>query len=122
MTHSKWIAMSAMVFCCSAFAMGSGTTKVDFQVKAGDTTGTRLFIKRDVTATTSQLPAVGSKSINDNMSGGTVTLYIGSAAFSGTADEKGKVATPFAAKITGNGKVSKSKPTGSTCRNSSRST
>lgn len=102
--RSVAVLFAAVVACGSVQAMGSGTTKIDFQLVAGDAASSRLFIKRDVSATTGQLPLVGSKSVNDNMAGQTVTLYIGSAAFSGTATDKGKVETPFAAKLTGNGK------------------
>ena len=95
---------AAVLFCCSAHAMGKGTTKIDFQLTAGDAASSRLFIKRDVKSATGQLPEVGSHSANDNMAGQTVTLYIGSAAFSGVADSKGRVRSPFDAKLTGNGK------------------
>ncbi|MCY3022280.1 MAG: hypothetical protein NTW87_24985 [Planctomycetota bacterium] len=95
-----------------AMAAGQGTTKIDFKLTIGDAASSRIFIKRDISATSGQLPEVGSKSINDNLAGQTVTLFIGSAGFSGTADEKGKVTTPFTAKITGNGKGLQIKATG----------
>jgi hypothetical protein len=95
---------AGFLFCASVHAMGKGTTKIDFQATVGDSASSRLFIKRDVKSATGQLPEVGSKSVNDNMAGQTVTLYIGSAAFPGVADEKGRVRTPFDAKLTGNGK------------------
>jgi hypothetical protein len=97
----------ALALCLpsAAHAMGKGTTKIDFKLTIGDPAGSRIFIKRDISATSPNLPQFGTPSANDNLANQTVTLtFGGSASFSGTADEKGKVTTPFAAKITGNGK------------------
>lgn len=89
----------------SAFAMGQGTTKIDFKFTVGDAASSRLFIKRDIRATIGLLPEVGTPTKNDNLANSTVNLTIGdSTVISGLANEKGKVTTPFAAKITGNGK------------------
>lgn len=97
--------LALVVLTNSAQAMGKGQTKIDFKATAGDSgASSRLFAKLDVKQAVDSLPEVGSGSKNDNLAGATVTVTIGSATFSGTADEKGKVATPFDAKITGNGK------------------
>lgn len=109
MTHTFAYRVAIVVFFAiasrGALAMGQGTTKIDFKATIGDPASSRIFIKRDITATSPNLPQVGTPSANDNLANQTVTLtFAGSAGFSGTADEKGKVATPFAAKITGNGK------------------
>lgn len=45
------------------------------------------------------------KSGNFALSGSTITLTIGSASFSGTADAKGRVSTPFNAKLTADGNI-----------------
>lgn len=101
------LALVGVVLCLlstPAAAAGKGETKIDFKLTIGDAATSRIFIKRDILATSGQLPEVGSDSNNDNLANQTLTLFIGSAAFPGVADDKGKVTTPFAAKITGNGK------------------
>jgi hypothetical protein len=45
------------------------------------------------------------KSGNFALSGSTITLTIGSATFTGTADNKGRVSTPFNAKLTADGNI-----------------
>jgi hypothetical protein len=103
MIATLFLLLGIFAFAPSAHAAGKGQTKIDFKVNADG--GSRIFAKRDVKAGVDQLAEVGSKSKNDNLAGLTVTFYIGSASFSGVANEKGKVVSPpFDAKITGNGK------------------
>ena len=100
--------LAAFVCADSANAMGQGKgrTKIDFKTGLGDSgASSRLFAKLDVASAVNSLPEVGAKSKNDNLAGYTVNVIIGSATFSGTADDKGKVATPFNAKLTANGGV-----------------
>jgi hypothetical protein len=52
------------------------------------------------------------KSGNFSLAGQTVTLTIGSASFSGTADSKGRVKTPFDAKLTADGNILQIKANG----------
>lgn len=47
----------------------------------------------------------GHGSNNFNLAGDTVTLTIGSASFTGTADSKGRVSTPFEAKLVADGQI-----------------
>jgi hypothetical protein len=103
------------VSATSAFAQGQGKgrTKIDFKTTVGDFSSSRLFAKLDVNTGVAQLPEVGAKSKNDNLAGYTINLTIGaSAMFSGTADEKGKVVSPFDAKLTANGGILQIKATG----------
>ena len=97
-----------------AYAMGhgKGETKIDFKLKIGDSTSSRLFAKLNVATGVGQLPETGSKSKNDNLAGQTIILTIGSADFSGTADEKGKVTSPFNGKLTANGEIMQIKADG----------
>jgi hypothetical protein len=122
-THSRAALFGAIalfvVASASAHAMGvaHGRTKIDFQAAAGDTTSGRLFAKLDVTnaVTSNGNPFFGTGgghgkkgrggSNNFALAGDTVTLMIGSASISGTADDKGRVSTPFTAKLTANGKI-----------------
>jgi hypothetical protein len=91
---------------------GKGRTKIDFKAKTDDPTTTRLFAKLDVAAGVALLPAVGAKSLNDEIAGQTITLTVGSATFTGVADEKGKFKTPFDCKLTANGSILQIKYTG----------
>lgn len=52
------------------------------------------------------------KSGNFALAGSTITLTIGSASFSGTADAKGRVSTPFNAKLTADGNILELKANG----------
>src|SRR5437773_1868748 len=110
----------AMTLSLGAFAAGSGDhgnpgggkgrTKIDFKFDTETATDSRLFAKFDVSSGTSQLANTGSKSHNDDLAGYTLTLTIGSATFTATADEKGKTRAdstatppvPFTAKLTAN--------------------
>ncbi len=110
----------AALFCaCSAtHAAGQGRTKIDFKLNIGDPSNSRLFAKLDVSAGVAGLsvPASGRQKKgggNDALAGYTVNLIIGgSATFSGLADDKGKVHTPFDAKLTANGAIMQIKATG----------
>jgi hypothetical protein len=104
---------------CHAMGVAHGRTKIDFRLTIGDSTSSRLFAKLDVSgAVTSngnsffdqssgnghgKSGSHGSK--NFALAGFDVTVMIGSASFTGTADAKGKVATPFTAKLTANGRI-----------------
>ena len=107
--------LALVLVASSAMAMGQGKgrTKIDFKATAGDFASSRFFAKLDVAGGVSALPETGAKSRNDNLAGYTINLIIGaSAPFSGTADEKGKVTTPFSAKLTANGGILQIKATG----------
>jgi len=100
---------------------GKGRTKIDFMLKIGDFSSSRFFAKIDVSgAVTSNgtsffaIPGntMHGKSRNFELAGYDVTLSIGSASFTGTADSKGKVSTPFSAKLTANGNIAMIKATG----------
>ena len=100
---------------------GKGVTKIQFNLKAGDLTSSKFFGKFDVSGAmtsngTSFFAIPGNtmhgKSRNFELAGYTVTLTIGSASFPGTADDKGKVTTPFSAKLTGNGNICQVKANG----------
>jgi hypothetical protein len=108
-----FVAVALVVFAPPAFAMGSGqgVTKIDFKLKIGDSTSSRLFAKLDVAAGIAQLTG-GQGSANHALAGCTVNFSIGSAVFTGIADDKGKVTTPFNAKVTGNGAIMQIKANG----------
>ena len=104
----------------NAMGVGKGLTKIDFQLKVGDFTSSRLFAKLNVSgAVTSNGNSFFGNSSNGHghgngrpggsnnfaLAGYDVTLIIGSASFTGIADSKGKVSTPFAAKLTANGGI-----------------
>jgi hypothetical protein len=100
---------------------GNGLTKIQFNLKVGDLTSGRFFGKFDVSgAVTSNgtsffaIPGntMHGKSRNFELAGYNVALTIGSASFTGTADDKGKVTTPFSAKLTGNGNICQVKASG----------
>jgi hypothetical protein len=96
-----------------AAGVGKGRTKIDFKTAIGDSgASSRLFAKLDTASAISSLAESGAKSKNDNLAGYTVNFIIGSATFSGTADEKGKVTTPFSAKLTANGGILQIKASG----------
>jgi len=104
---AAWIALPA-----HAMGVGKGRTKIDFKLEVGDSASSRLFAKLDTGSGINSLSETGAKSKNDNLAGYTVNFSIGSAVFSGTADGKGKVATPFNAKLTANGGILQIKATG----------
>lgn len=87
---------------------GKGLTKIDFKASTETPTNSRLFVKGLIPS--GALPDDGNKSHNDDMHGLTLTLSIGSATFSGVADEKGRVRATLDGnialdgKVTGNGK------------------
>lgn len=104
---------------CHAMGVAHGRTKIDFHATIGDATTSRLFAKLDVSGavTTNGNSFFGTSSgkghgksgshgsNNFALAGYDVTVTIGSASFTGTADAKGKVATPFTAKLTANGGI-----------------
>jgi len=127
--------LAVMLCASSAYAMGNGNgpapkpspsggkgrTKIQFMAKIGDLTSGSLFAKVDVSgAVTSNgtsfwdIPSntKHGKSRNFELAGYNVTLTIGSASFTGLADDKGKVTTPFSAKLTANGGICQIKATG----------
>jgi hypothetical protein len=112
MCRSLWV-LAVVLFSSAAFAMGggNGVTKIDFKLKIGDTASSRIFAKLDVAAGMAQLTG-GQGSANHALAGCAVNVTINSATFSGTADAKGKVTTPFSAKVTGNGAIMQIKATG----------
>jgi hypothetical protein len=96
---------------------GKGRTKIDFKVTADSPTTSRLFAKIDVSAGASSLAETGSKSRNDNLAGYLVEFSITAAGgsptvFTGVANEKGKITTPFDGKLTANGGIMQIKYTG----------
>ena len=97
-----------------AAGQGQGRTKIDFKTRLGDSgASSRLFAKLDVASAVNGLPEVGAKSKNDNLAGYTINLIIGSSAtFSGVANDKGKVTSPFDAKLTANGGIMQIKASG----------
>jgi hypothetical protein len=106
----------SMMAVSSANAMGhgQGRTKIDFKTSLGDSgASSRLFAKLDVKSAIDAMPDAGGKTKNDNLAGQTINLIIGtSATFSGTANDKGKVTTPFDAKLTANGGILQIKASG----------
>lgn len=96
---------------------GKGRTKIDFKVTADSPTTSRLFAKIDVSAAAGSLAETGSKSANDNLAGYLLEFSIQAAGasptiFTGVANEKGKITTPFDGKLTANGAILQIKYTG----------
>jgi hypothetical protein len=96
---------------------GQGRTKIDFKLKTDDFSTSRLFAKLDVAAAVATLPEVGAKSRNDNLAGYLVEFSITAAGgspvlYTGVADAKGKIKTPFDGKLTANGGIMQIKYTG----------
>lgn len=96
---------------------GKGRTKIDFKLTADDVSSSRLFAKIDVATGVGSLAETGSKSRNDNLRGYLVEFGIqaaGSSAsvFTGIANDKGKITTPFDGKLTANGGIMQIKYTG----------
>jgi len=96
---------------------GKGRTKIDFKLSSDDFATSRLFAKIDVSAGASSLAETGSKSRNDNLRGYLVEFGIQAAGaspsiFTGVANDKGKITTPFDGKLTANGAIMQIKYTG----------
>lgn len=96
---------------------GKGRTKIDFKLSADDFATSRLFAKIDVSAGAGSLAETGSKSRNDNLRGYLLEFGIQAAGaspaiFTGVANDKGKITTPFDGKLTANGGILQIKYTG----------
>lgn len=96
---------------------GKGRTKIDFKLSSDSLESSRLFAKIDVSAGASSLEETGSKSRNDNLRGYLVEFGIQAAGaspsiFTGVANDKGKITTPFDGKLTANGGIMQIKYTG----------
>jgi len=96
---------------------GKGRTKIDFKVTADSPATSRLFAKIDVSAGVGLLAETGSKSANDNLAGYLLEFGIQAAGasptiFTGVANSKGKITTPFDGKLTANGAILQIKYTG----------